>query len=170
MGQDDYRIVQLAKGILHVKKLQKGFTLIELMIVIAIIAILAAILIPNFLHARAESQTAACEGNEKQIATALEEYAVDHSGTYPATAQVDAALFGGAANPYMANAPHDPVTPALFYQFKNPAVLAKCNATVANSYELDDNGAHDKTVQIANGALGDTSVVYCSGSGITSAP
>jgi type IV pilus assembly protein PilA len=54
-----------------VKTLQKGFTLIELMIVIAIIAILAAILIPNFLHARAESKTSACEGNLKQLATAL---------------------------------------------------------------------------------------------------
>ena len=43
------------------------------MIVIAIIAILAAILIPNFLHARAEAVTAACEGNEKQLATAEEE-------------------------------------------------------------------------------------------------
>ena len=64
------------------KSRSRGFTLIELMIVIAIIAILAAILIPNFIHARAESQTAACEGNEKQIATAMEEYAVDNNGQY----------------------------------------------------------------------------------------
>ena len=69
------------------RKSARAFTLIELMIVIAIIAILAAILIPNSLHARAESQTAACEDNEKEIATALEEYAVDN-GTYPATAEV----------------------------------------------------------------------------------
>src|SRR3982074_2778306 len=61
---------------------QRAFTLIELMIVIAIIAILAAILIPNFLHARNESVTAACEGNEKQLATAEEEYSVDNGGAY----------------------------------------------------------------------------------------
>ena len=151
------------------KRFQKGFTLIELMIVIAIIAILAAILIPNFLHARAESQTSACEGNEKQIATALEEYAVDHSGTYPASNPVNAALFGGANNPYMSNAPKDPVTPAATYNFVNPAA-AFCNATAANSYDITDNGNHDKTVQIANGVLGNTSVVYCSGAGISSQP
>jgi len=48
-----------------------------------IMAILAAILIPNFLHARALSEMAADQGNLKQIAVALEEYAVDHSGRYP---------------------------------------------------------------------------------------
>ena len=46
-------------------------------------AIIAAILIPNFLHARAESAAAADEGNLKQIATAIEAYAVDHGGKYP---------------------------------------------------------------------------------------
>ncbi|MEQ8191261.1 MAG: prepilin-type N-terminal cleavage/methylation domain-containing protein [Candidatus Eremiobacterota bacterium] len=64
-------------------KNKKGFTLIELMIVIAIIAILAAILVPNFLKARAQGQLAACESNIKNLATALEMYATDNTGTYP---------------------------------------------------------------------------------------
>jgi prepilin-type N-terminal cleavage/methylation domain-containing protein len=153
-----------------VKKLQKGFTLIELMIVIAIIAILAAILIPNFLHARAESQTAACEGNEKQIATALEEYAVDHSGTYPPSGVINAAMFTVAGvDPYMAAAPNDPVSGAN-YNFLTPATNAKCTVATGTTYEIDDTGGHDPTVQIANGALGDKSVIYCSGSGVTSSP
>jgi prepilin-type N-terminal cleavage/methylation domain-containing protein len=110
-----------------VKRLQKGFTLIELMIVIAIIAILAAILIPNFIHARAESQTAACEGNEKQIATAMEEYAVDNNGTYTATLP---AL-------YLAVTPKDPVN--------NVAYTITATAGTYGSYEIVDGGGHDAT-------------------------
>ncbi len=62
---------------------ERGFTLIELLIVVAIIAILAAILIPNFLRARAQAQISASKGNMKNTATALESYFVDN-GAYPA--------------------------------------------------------------------------------------
>ncbi len=56
---------------------EQGFTLIELLIVVAIIAILAAILIPNFLRARAQAQVAPDKGHLKNVATALERYFVD---------------------------------------------------------------------------------------------
>ena len=62
---------------------KKGFTLIELMIVIAIIAILAAILVPNFLRARAQGQFTQCQSNCKNIGTALEMYSTDNAGHYP---------------------------------------------------------------------------------------
>src|SRR2546428_12880454 len=61
---------------------ERGFTLIELLIVVAIIAILAAILIPNFLRARAQAQVAATKGNLKNVATVLEGYFV-HRAAYP---------------------------------------------------------------------------------------
>lgn len=67
------------------RKKSGGFTLIELMIVIAIIAILAAILVPNFIRARAQGQFTACKSNLKNIATALEMYSTDAQGRYPTT-------------------------------------------------------------------------------------
>lgn len=52
---------------------RKGFTLVEIMIVVAIIAVLAAIAIPNFIKSRKESQKNACIANLKQIEGAIEQ-------------------------------------------------------------------------------------------------
>ena len=55
-------------------KLKKGFTLVEIMIVVAIIAILAAVAIPNFIKYRKTSQATACVSNLKQIQGAKEQF------------------------------------------------------------------------------------------------
>ncbi|MCX7920044.1 MAG: type II secretion system protein GspG [bacterium] len=59
-----------------------GFTLIELLIVVAIIAILAAIAIPNFLAAQTRAKVTRAKGEMKSLATALEAYYVDNTA-YP---------------------------------------------------------------------------------------
>ncbi len=61
---------------------KNGFTLIELLIVVAIIAILAAIAIPNFLAAQMRSKVARTYASLQTIATALESYCVDNN-VYP---------------------------------------------------------------------------------------
>ena len=61
----------------------------ELLIVIAIIAILAMIFMANLMHARAQASSAACEANERALATAIEEFATDNNGTYPTELRPD---------------------------------------------------------------------------------
>lgn len=63
---------------------KSGFTLVEIMIVVAIIGLLAAIAIPSFLNARTRSQTSACQNNLRQISGCKDQYALDHNNTAPA--------------------------------------------------------------------------------------
>ncbi len=59
---------------------KKGFTLVEIMIVVAIIAILAAVAIPNFVRYRKTSQMNACISNLKQLVTASEQWKMNNAG------------------------------------------------------------------------------------------
>jgi len=60
----------------------EGFTLIELLIVVAIIAILAAIAVPNFLEAQTRSKVSRAKADMRTLTTAIEAYAVDYN-KYP---------------------------------------------------------------------------------------
>ena len=57
--------------------MKKGFTLVEIMIVVAIIGLLAAIAIPSFMRARTTSQMNACINNLRQIEAAKDQYALE---------------------------------------------------------------------------------------------
>jgi len=64
---------------MKLKLYNKGFTLIELLIVVAIIAILAAIAVPNFLEAQTRSKVSRVKEDMRSLATAIESYAIDNN-------------------------------------------------------------------------------------------
>jgi len=154
-------------------KYQRGFTLLEVMIVVAIIAILAALLIPNFTHARSQAQTAACEANLRTVATALELYFTDHQ-QYPAAANVTIGSASGAnaADPlesggYLNSVPHDPAGPvgSNFYSYKTQGASGATPAT----YVVSCPGGHDPgpLVQVAGASASSSHLYYTSGSGLS---
>lgn len=69
---------------MFIKNKRSGFTLVEIMIVVAIIALLAAIGIPSLLNARKAANESTANADVKTICTELETYAAQNNGAYPA--------------------------------------------------------------------------------------
>ncbi|MCK4415353.1 MAG: prepilin-type N-terminal cleavage/methylation domain-containing protein [Candidatus Eisenbacteria sp.] len=86
----------------------KGFSLIELMIVVVIIGILAAVAIPNYLSMQNRAKEGSCKANAHSVQLAVEDFSVRNNGTYPALVDIVAGLFPGGVfpdNPFNSGVP-----------------------------------------------------------------
>jgi len=93
------------------KNMKQGFTLVEIMIVVAIIAILAAVAIPNFIKYRDDARKQSCISNMHQLQTAAESWLTANPGTKAPTLTQ---LCGTEAGKYLKKTPTCPTDGAAY--------------------------------------------------------
>lgn len=109
-----------------------AFTLIELLIVVAIIAILAAIAVPNFLEAQTRAKVSRAKADMRSVATAIEAYRVDHNN-YPLAAEL------GDPTAPMINGTEEVIESLVPYSITTP--IAYITALPRDPFPPKDEGA-----------------------------
>lgn len=123
---------------------RNGFTLIELMIVVIIIAALAAMVAPNLMNRADEAKAKIAQGDLSSIGTALKLYKLD-TGSYPTSEQgLDVLMMSGKREPYLEKKPVDPW--GRKYQYRCPGVHNSAGYDIYSVGKDGKDGSDDDVV------------------------
>lgn len=121
------------------RKRDKGFTLVEIMIVVAIIALLAAVAIPNFIKSRHEARLSSCISNMRVIDGAIQQYLLKHDMGEDDYGTITLDMLLG--EDYLYKAPTCPAAKGATYSISNENGV-NCPATGVDYHGSYKNGIH----------------------------
>jgi prepilin-type N-terminal cleavage/methylation domain-containing protein/prepilin-type processing-associated H-X9-DG protein len=138
-----------------------GFTLLELLVVVAMMGILAAMLFSTFSRATAKTRSIYCKNNLREIGTAVEMYVGDNQSTFPNYSTLDGVLWETALQPYYPVAWSNQLTQCPSYTGLQPATVVERGqgGGMASSYGYNTWGVTWQPVNIP-------ALNYCLGLGV----